>query len=987
MPDPKQALPQGDPHSAGFFTRLAQLFKRGEIPANVARPTARPVGDDEEDGACPVDGDSAAMATWLGDKLSMPSDRARQLSIWEEMDATGLVSSLLDVYAAESAAQDYDRGASVWIESAAPHIIQAGKECLANVQMEDRIVPLTRRMCKQGDAFQRLIYSTGKGVLGWRHAPTEKVTRYEDKYQRLVGFKQTGQVYRGNLKREVSWPWDYVHFRLLGKDEESGYGTSLLSNMFRDWRAMMLINDAALLYRLRRGVDRNMVMVDIQNMEEHEAIDYVNRFKKALRKQEFIDPASPNYRKSYNPLTPMEDIFIPIRGSDSQTRVETLSAAGNIGEMFDLEHVTNSFFGSAGAPKAYFGFEGDVNAKCLALSTQIPCLDGVTRTLQQIIDLHKAGKPLPFAYSFDKLSKTIVPGRITWAGVTRRDAEVLEVELDDGTVHRCTPDHVWFLLDGSEVQAHTLKAGDQLVPLRRSKAVKYGGRKGYEKLYDPYGGCAWTHQRVAHEYWAGDLQECIQPNVHHVDHNKSNNDPRNLSVLEFSEHLDSHTTSRFGHLTTFRKTNGPWNKGITKSSSDVRSLYLRQTTMVHKKCPVCGYEWDVPRMLKHRKFCSSACAGRHGSKARVEKGSVKKTCQNCGKCMQTTMSRIKEGKANCCSRKCASESATKNRTKVCAYCSKSFDPGTKKDQLFCSRSCTMFARNKTKQGKIPLPNHQVIAVRKVKARIDTGDISVEHFHNFFIADRGTGGVLVHNSTLTQLSVQFARNCKRIQRAVKYGIRTLTDIHFTLLRTAESGGKYDVSKSDNEYLVQMSPISYLDEWERLELVQLRYQIVSEMAGMSQTMGIDPRVWSTYVLLNYAKIPEDLVLKLVSKMPEGGAPAPTTDVQGEGSHFHGLSSERRAEILDNLNESRKGFYQLTEDEKKQIAVAIHRSPKLRQIISHFAELYEDDKVAQQIDPSRLPPFVNGNVFEDSFAEDVNAKTLMEDLAAATGKKLKD
>lgn len=606
MPDPKQALPQGDPHSAGFFTRLAQLFKRGEIPANVARPTARPVGDDEEDGACPVDGDSAAMATWLGDKLSMPSDRARQLSIWEEMDATGLVSSLLDVYAAESAAQDYDRGVSVWIESAAPHIIQAGKECLANVQMEDRIVPLTRRMCKQGDAFQRLIYSTGKGVLGWRHAPTEKVTRYEDKYQRLVGFKQTGQVYRGNLKREVSWPWDYVHFRLLGKDEESGYGTSLLSNMFRDWRAMMLINDAALLYRLRRGVDRNMVMVDIQNMEEHEAIDYVNRFKKALRKQEFIDPASPNYRKSYNPLTPMEDIFIPIRGSDSQTRVETLSAAGSIGEMFDLEHVTNSFFGSAGAPKAYFGFEGDVNAK---------------------------------------------------------------------------------------------------------------------------------------------------------------------------------------------------------------------------------------------------------------------------------------------------------------------------------------------------------------------------------------------ATLTQLSVQFARNCKRIQRAVKYGIRTLTDIHFTLLRTAESGGKYDVSKSDNEYLVQMSPISYLDEWERLELVQLRYQIVSEMAGMSQTMGIDPRVWSTYVLLNYAKIPEDLVLKLVSKMPEGGAPAPTTDVQGEGSHFHGLSSERRAEILDNLNESRNGFYQLTEDEKKQIAVAIHRSPKLRQIISHFAELYEDDKVAQQIDPSRLPPFVNGNVFEDSFAEDVNAKTLMEDLAAATGKKLKD
>lgn len=594
-------LPKGDPHSAGFFANLLRMFRRGDIPVNLPTPDAsKRTAFDDDDGAAPVD-DSGLLAAWLTDKLSMPGDRSRQLEIWDEMDTTGLVSSILDVLASEATLPDYDRGVSVWIESGAPHIVSAGKECLANVQMEDKINPIARRLAKQGDAFQRLIYSTGKGVLGWRSSPVKDTIRYEDKYQRLVGFKQSGQFYRGSLKRAISWPWDYVHFRLLGKDDESGYGTSILSNMFRDWRSMILMQDAAVLFRMRRGVDRNMIMIDVQNMEEHEAMDYVNRFRKALSKQEFIDPASPNYRKSYNPLTPLENICIPIRGSDSQTRVETLSASGNVGEMFDLDHVTNSFFGSAGVPKAYFGFEGEINAK---------------------------------------------------------------------------------------------------------------------------------------------------------------------------------------------------------------------------------------------------------------------------------------------------------------------------------------------------------------------------------------------ATLTQQSVQFARNCKRIQRCTLYGIRTLTDIHFTLLRTNENSDKFDVSRSANSYLVKMSPISYLDEWERLELVQLRYQIVAEMAGMASTMGIDPRVWATYVLLNYAKIPEDLVLKLVSKMPEGGANQ-TAAVEGKGKFFSGLDKDRREQVLDNLNESRKGFYSLSTEEVKTIAEVIHKSPKLRQIISNFAELHEEDKLTQQLDPSRMPPVCHGAVFEDSYTEDEPAKQLVEDLKTVANK----
>ena len=64
-PAPTQKMPQGDPHSAGFFSNLFRMFRRGDIPANLVTagsPSCKAA--DDEDGACPVDGDIGAMGLW-----------------------------------------------------------------------------------------------------------------------------------------------------------------------------------------------------------------------------------------------------------------------------------------------------------------------------------------------------------------------------------------------------------------------------------------------------------------------------------------------------------------------------------------------------------------------------------------------------------------------------------------------------------------------------------------------------------------------------------------------------------------------------------------------------------------------------------------------------------------------------------------------------------------------------------------------------------
>lgn len=385
MTELNQPEHRASPHPVGWLFNLFRYFGRAEHPASAEYAL------DDFDNLDLPDYDTS-----YEDFLQLASDRQKRQQLFGEMDSFGLVESILDLYAEESTQPDYDKQQRVWIESNAKHMIAQGKRCLLNCQVESRIVPIARRMCKYGDEFRRLIYESGKGVLGWKTAKTMQVRRVEDRYSRIIGFKEQGKSYRGDLKRDISWPWDYVHFRLLGKSEDEVYGTSILEAMFRPWRQLALTEDAMLMYRLRRMPDRNAFFVNVGNVSVPESMKWLNTIRKKFRKHEFVDPASPAYKKQYNPLTPLEDVFIPTRGDGSDSlRVETIQGGGNIGEIYDLEYYRDAFFGSAKVPKAYLGFEGDINAKATLIQQDVRFARTAKRIrheliqgLRSLLDIH-----------------------------------------------------------------------------------------------------------------------------------------------------------------------------------------------------------------------------------------------------------------------------------------------------------------------------------------------------------------------------------------------------------------------------------------------------------------------------------------------------------------------------------------------------------------------------------------------------------------------
>ena len=57
--------------------------------------------------------------------------------------------------------------------------------------------------------------------------------------------------------------WQMLHFRILGDDKHSPYGTSQLESSRRIWRQLVMLEDAMMAYRIVRSPDRRVFYIDI----------------------------------------------------------------------------------------------------------------------------------------------------------------------------------------------------------------------------------------------------------------------------------------------------------------------------------------------------------------------------------------------------------------------------------------------------------------------------------------------------------------------------------------------------------------------------------------------------------------------------------------------------------------------------------------------------------------------------------------------------
>lgn len=107
--------------------------------------------------------------------------------------------------------------------------------------------------------------------------------------------------------------------------------------------------------------------------------------------------------------------------------------------------------------------DGQGNFGCFTKDTKIRLADGRSLSFDELIKEHKQGKKHR-TFSFNHQTGKVELGEITHPRLTRRNAQLIAVNLDNGAAIRCTPDHRFLLRNGRYIQAQYLKAGDSLMP-------------------------------------------------------------------------------------------------------------------------------------------------------------------------------------------------------------------------------------------------------------------------------------------------------------------------------------------------------------------------------------------------------------------------------------------------------------------------------------------------------------------------------------------
>ena len=122
---------------------------------------------------------------------------------------------------------------------------------------------------------------------------------------------------------------------------------------------------------------------------------------------------------------------------------------------------------------------GPINASnpcCFVGETLMDTSEG-RMTMAELEAMSREGKELPRAFAFDKEIGMPVLRPIEKVWISGRTNRLIEVTTERGLKFRCTPDHVWLLRNGREVQAKDLKFGDRLRKIGRSEIVSRGDRK------------------------------------------------------------------------------------------------------------------------------------------------------------------------------------------------------------------------------------------------------------------------------------------------------------------------------------------------------------------------------------------------------------------------------------------------------------------------------------------------------------------------------
>jgi hypothetical protein len=307
---------------------------------------------------------------------------------YELMDADPIISSALDVYCDESTVDNVENRI-LKIKTDNPKVSKILHNLFYDIMnIEFNLWSYIRNMTKYGDFYLHLDILDKYGIVNVKPLSVYEVNRMEDhnpENPRLVQFQleEYNEMSKSSKPGKLYENYEIAHFRNLADTNYLPYGKSMLEGARRVFKQLTLMEDAMLIHRMMRAPEKRIFKVDIGNIPPNEVDNFMQQIINKMKKTPVMN-SDGEYNLKYNMESITEDYYLPVRGGDSGTNIETLPGLGNDGAIDDVEYLRNKMMAALKIPKAFLGYDESIGSKATLAAEDVRFARTIER-LQKII--------------------------------------------------------------------------------------------------------------------------------------------------------------------------------------------------------------------------------------------------------------------------------------------------------------------------------------------------------------------------------------------------------------------------------------------------------------------------------------------------------------------------------------------------------------------------------------------------------------------------
>jgi hypothetical protein len=338
--------------------------------------------------------------------LNYQTLRTQLYSDYEAMDTDAIIASALDILSDESTLKN-EMGEVLQIKSSDETLQKILYNLFYDVlNIEFNLWMWIRQMCKYGDFFLKLEIADKFGVYNVIPYTAYNIVREEgiskESNQPEVKFKfdpdglsgggQYGGYFGGlessggnskNTRAIYFDNYEIAHFRLLSDVNYLPYGRSYVEPARKLFKQYTLMEDAMLVHRIARAPEKRIFYINVGSIPPAEIENFMQKTISKMKRTPYIDQQTGDYNLKYNMQNMLEDFYIPVRGNDTATKIDTAPGLQYDG-INDVEYLRDKLFAALKIPKAFLGYDENTDGKATLAAEDIRFARTVER-IQRII--------------------------------------------------------------------------------------------------------------------------------------------------------------------------------------------------------------------------------------------------------------------------------------------------------------------------------------------------------------------------------------------------------------------------------------------------------------------------------------------------------------------------------------------------------------------------------------------------------------------------